>query len=162
MVGSRSLILSTSTMKEIHYTLTDIDAAAEEFLRATAGSRLFTLKGSMGAGKTTFVSAVCRQMGVTDPVSSPTFALVNEYQCNSNGATERIFHIDLYRLRDEEEAVHAGMEDCFLQAKRGEAYCFVEWPERAPNLLQMSRMEAEIEITGETERVMKLSKKGGN
>ena len=128
-----------------------------QFARLAAPYRLVTFKGPMGAGKTTFVSAVCRQMGVEDNVSSPTFALVNEYRCMVNGKEEKIFHIDLYRVKDDEEAVHAGMEDCFLQASAGKAYCFVEWPERAPGLLKMPRLEVAIEITGETERKITLT-----
>lgn len=143
-------------MQELSYSLSDIDTAAATFLSLVADHRLITFKGSMGAGKTTFISAVCRQMGVKDPVSSPTFALVNEYRSHMNGKPPRVFHIDLYRLRDEEEAVHAGMEDCFLQATRGEAYCFVEWPDRAPNLLKTRRLEAEITLISETERKMTL------
>lgn len=146
-----------ASMTELTFSITDIDDTATRFV-ATAGKyRMVTLQGPMGAGKTTFVSAVCKQMGVQDAVSSPTFALVNEYRCEINGKAEKIFHIDLYRVKDEEEAVHAGMEDCFLQAKRGEAYCFVEWPERAPNLLKMPRLEVSIEITGESERKITLT-----
>lgn len=144
-------------MQELSYSLQGIDSAAATFLSQIGDHRLITFKGSMGTGKTTFISALCRQMGVTDPVSSPTFALVNEYRCHMDGKPSRIFHIDLYRLKDEEEAVHAGMEDCFLQARRGEAYCLVEWPERAPNLLKMSHLEADIKLTSETERAMTLT-----
>lgn len=143
-------------MQELFYSLSDIDTAAATFLSLVGDHRLITFKGSMGAGKTTFISALCRQMGIKDPVSSPTFALVNEYRSHMDGKPSRVFHIDLYRLRDEEEAVHAGMEDCFLQAVRGEAYCFVEWPERAPNLLKTGRLEAEITLISETERKMTL------
>ncbi len=144
-------------MTELSFSLSDIDNAAARFVALAAPYRLVTFKGPMGAGKTTFVSAVCRQMSVEDNVSSPTFALVNEYRCEMNGKDEKIFHIDLYRVKDEEEAVHAGMEDCFLQARAGNAYCFVEWPERAPGLLKMPRLEAAIEITGETERKITLT-----
>ena len=144
-------------MTELSFFLSDIDSAAAQFARLAAPYRLVTFKGPMGAGKTTFVSAVCRQMGVEDNVSSPTFALVNEYRCMVNGKEEKIFHIDLYRVKDDEEAVHAGMEDCFLQASAGKAYCFVEWPERAPGLLKMPRLEVAIEITGETERKITLT-----
>jgi len=143
-------------MQELSYSLQDIDTAAATFFSLIGDYRLLTFKGSMGAGKTTFISALCRHMGIKDAVSSPTFALVNEYRCNLEGKPSRVFHIDLYRLRDEEEAVHAGMEDCFLQALRGEAYCFVEWPERAPNLLRTKGLEARISLVSETERIMTL------
>lgn len=146
-----------ASMTELTFSITDINDTATRFVAAAGKYRMVTLQGPMGAGKTTFVSAVCKQMGVQDAVSSPTFALVNEYRCEINGNAEKIFHIDLYRVKDEEEAVHAGMEDCFLQAKRGEAYCFVEWPERAPNLLKMPRLEVSIEITGESERKITLT-----
>ncbi|MBX2906787.1 MAG: tRNA (adenosine(37)-N6)-threonylcarbamoyltransferase complex ATPase subunit type 1 TsaE [Taibaiella sp.] len=143
-------------MTEISFSLQDIEGAAAKFVEMAQKHHMVTLQGTMGAGKTTFVSAICREMGVSDAVSSPTFALVNEYHYSKNGTAGKIFHIDLYRVKDEEEAVHAGMEDCFLQAKRGEAYCFVEWPERAPNLLRMPKLEVSIEITGESERTISL------
>lgn len=116
--------------------------------------RLITFSGQMGAGKTTFIAALCRALGVDDTVSSPTFALINEYGFHGRDGEETIYHIDLYRLRNEEEAVQAGMEDCFGQAMEGRAYCMVEWPERAGSLLDVARLEVSIEITGETTRAL--------
>ena len=82
-------------------SLNDIDSAAKEFLAAVAGKRHFAFYGPMGAGKTTFIKAVCEQLGTTDTVSSPSFAIINEY----NSAAGRIFHFDFYRIKNLEDTV---------------------------------------------------------
>lgn len=119
---------------ETTYVLDQIDQVAEQLLQATAGATLFAFSGEMGAGKTTLIHALCAAMGVTDRVSSPTFALVNEYAVP--GDTRVIYHMDWYRLRDAGEAIQAGLEDCLLDARAGRAFCFAEWPENAFGLLQ--------------------------
>ena len=83
-----------------------------------------------GCGETTFIHALCECKHVSTPVGSPTFSLVNEYVYTGAEGERTIFHIDLYRLKDEEEAVQAGIEDCIYSG----ALCFVEWPERAPGI----------------------------
>lgn len=103
----------------------------------------------MGAGKTTFIHALCDYLGVQDAVSSPTFALVNEYHFMQNGLDRTIYHMDWYRLRDAAEATGAGMEDALHQK---DAYCFVEWPEKAPELLPHPYVRIDIEVISETER----------
>jgi tRNA threonylcarbamoyladenosine biosynthesis protein TsaE len=138
------------------YTLGNIDSIPAEFWQHAAGYRLITFTGEMGAGKTTFISHLCKYLQVEDAVSSPTFALVNEYAAYIKGREEVIYHIDLYRLKDAAEAVNAGMEDCIDQARRGSAYCFVEWPGKADALLFAPRLDVTIEVTGETERRMTL------
>ncbi|MFN8242724.1 MAG: tRNA (adenosine(37)-N6)-threonylcarbamoyltransferase complex ATPase subunit type 1 TsaE [Ferruginibacter sp.] len=112
---------------DLNFTLDEIDAAAEKLLTAIGGSRVIALHGEMGAGKTTFVHALCRQLGVGDAVSSPTFSIINEYR---TAAGEPVFHIDLYRLKDAEEAMNAGVEDCICSGH----LTLVEWPEKAPGL----------------------------
>jgi tRNA threonylcarbamoyladenosine biosynthesis protein TsaE len=140
------------------YTLSTIDEAAERFWETAAKYRLVAFSGDMGAGKTTLISHICRHLGVTDAVSSPTFALVNEYCFTLGGATEEtIFHIDLYRLRDIDEAINAGMEDCVAQAAKGYAYCFIEWPEKAIELFRTPYLWVSIETTGMEDRKMTVT-----
>ncbi|MEE6185950.1 tRNA (adenosine(37)-N6)-threonylcarbamoyltransferase complex ATPase subunit type 1 TsaE [Niabella digestorum] len=113
------------------YSIQDIDSVAKWFWNQVKDHKVIALHGNMGAGKTTLVSAVCKLLGVQDAVSSPTFSIINEYMYSHNEAQDVIFHIDLYRLKDEEEAIQAGVEDCLYSGN----YCFVEWPERIPDLL---------------------------
>ncbi len=107
--------------------LNEIESVAKQFLVATEGKRHFAFYGSMGAGKTTFIKAVCEQLGTTDTVSSPSFAIINEYNSNSG----KIFHFDFYRIKNLEEAYNLGYEDYFF----GDDYCFVEWPEKIEELM---------------------------
>ena len=94
--------------------------------------------GNMGAGKTTFIHALCELKGVTDVVGSPTFSIINEYSF----ADGMIYHIDLYRLKDEEEAMRAGVEDCLYS----DHICFVEWPEKAPGIFPADTVHVSIEM----------------
>ena len=112
---------------ELNFTLETIAAAATQFIKAVGQNKVIALHGEMGAGKTTFVHAVCHALGVNDQVSSPTYTIINQYQ-TANG--EIIYHLDLYRLRNEEEAIQAGAEDCLHTG----SWCFVEWPENAPGI----------------------------
>lgn len=109
------------------FKLQEITTAASIFLKNIAPHKIIALHGEMGAGKTTFVHAACYQLGVKENMGSPTFSIINQYQTNSSGI---IYHIDLYRLKDEEEAIQAGVEDCFFS----DNFCFVEWPEKAPGI----------------------------
>ena len=124
---------------QLSYTLGDIDEAVVKFWEALRSFRVFAFSGEMGAGKTTFIHHLCACLRVEDAVSSPTFALVNEYHfADDMGKDNTIFHLDWYRLKDTDEAINAGMEDCIDQAIKGNAYCFIEWPERAMELLPVS------------------------
>ena len=106
----------------------DIDRAAEEFLRKIGDRKLVAFFAPMGAGKTTFTTAICRALGVTDPVGSPTFAIVNEYM-RADG--EPMYHFDFYRINKLSEAEDIGTEDYFYSG----ALCFIEWPEKIEELL---------------------------
>ena len=120
--------------------------AAREFVAATGcadsrGSRIFAFTGSMGVGKTTFISAVCRALGVDeDAVSSPTFAIVNEYR--TAGSAEAIYHFDCYRIEEDEEALDMGIEDYFDSG----ALCFIEWPDRIERFLPDDTVEVKIDV----------------
>lgn len=108
-------------------SLHDVERAAGQILATFSQDRIFLLYGAMGAGKTTLVNALCQQLGVTETTSSPTFSIVNEY-ASSHGP---VYHFDFYRLKEESEAYDLGYEEYFY----ADAYCFVEWPEKIPNLL---------------------------
>lgn len=117
---------------EYLFTLEEIDRVAEDFWQKTHPAHLFAFHGNLGAGKTTFIKALCKAKGVKDVVSSPTFSLINQYLLrDKNGGEKTLYHLDLYRIKDEEEAVQAGIEDCLYSGD----VCLVEWPEKIPGLL---------------------------
>ncbi len=116
-------------MQEIKVsTLDDIAAAAKQFVALMGGRKVFALFGPMGVGKTTFVRAVCQELGVQDTVTSPTFAIVNEYR---TAAADSVYHFDFYRIKKVEEVYDMGYEDYFYSG----AVCFLEWPELVEELL---------------------------
>jgi tRNA threonylcarbamoyladenosine biosynthesis protein TsaE len=148
-----------TTLLQQTYSLEEIEPAAIRFLAAAKGCGIYAFSGEMGAGKTTFVHTLCDLLQVQDAVSSPTFALINEYHFDSeSGGDNVIFHLDWYRLRDTAEAINAGMEDCLITAARGEALCFIEWPEKAVELLRPPYLWISIETTSITERKMTVEK----
>ena len=112
----------------IEMSLENIDEVARLFLEKIGNCKQFALYGSMGAGKTTFIKALCRALGVTGAVTSPTFALVNEYNAGNNGM---VYHFDFYRINKPEEVFDFGCEEYFASG----GYCFVEWPEKAETAL---------------------------
>lgn len=111
---------------ELRFHLQDIETAARQFWRQFPAAKVFAFHGDMGSGKTTFIHSLCRLKGVSDTVGSPTFSIINEYQYPGG----RIYHIDLYRLKDEEEALRAGVEDVLYSGE----LCLVEWPDKAPGI----------------------------
>ncbi|MBQ4358361.1 MAG: tRNA (adenosine(37)-N6)-threonylcarbamoyltransferase complex ATPase subunit type 1 TsaE [Paludibacteraceae bacterium] len=118
-------------------SLEQIEQAARKFLELIGDHRVLAFYGSMGAGKTTFIKAVCHQLGVKETVASPTFAIVNEYLA---GDGEAVYHFDFYRIKNEEEAIDFGCEDYFYSGR----YCFIEWPERILSLLPEETLEINI------------------
>ncbi|MEO7314261.1 MAG: tRNA (adenosine(37)-N6)-threonylcarbamoyltransferase complex ATPase subunit type 1 TsaE [Ginsengibacter sp.] len=113
---------------EIVFDENEIDKAAEHFLGLTEGYIIFAFSGQLGAGKTTFINALCRQLNAEDAATSPTYSIIQEYP-TKNG--QIIYHMDWYRLRDAEEALNAGVEDCLDSGH----ICMIEWPEKALELL---------------------------
>ncbi len=134
------------------YTLAEIDRAAQQFWETLGSYRVFAFSGEMGAGKTTFIHHLCEHLRVEDAVSSPTFALINEYHFTSGGSDRLIYHMDWYRLRDTSEAISTGMDDCMEQARKERAWCFIEWPEKAMELLTPPYIWVAIETISPTER----------
>lgn len=129
------------------FSLGDIDRVAKEILGflERGPSKVVALNGQMGAGKTTLVSAFVRALGCIDTPGSPTFSIINQY-ADANG--NPIYHMDWYRLKDEEEAIQAGVEDPLFEG----AWCFVEWPEKALGLLPEDYRKAIIETLGPDRR----------
>ncbi len=109
-------------------TLSDLNVVAEKFLKLMQGKKVFAFFGPMGVGKTTFIKALCNELGVVEIVTSPTFALVNEYQ---TGTGELIYHFDFYRIEKLEEVFDFGYEDYFFSGN----YCFIEWPDKIAEIL---------------------------
>ena len=109
--------------------LEGIDNAAREFVAGMGKSRVFAFYGKMGAGKTTFIKAVCEQLGVEDVITSPTFAIVNEY--TSETSSDTIYHFDFYRIKKLDEVYDMGYEEYFYSG----SLCFIEWPELIESLL---------------------------
>jgi tRNA threonylcarbamoyladenosine biosynthesis protein TsaE len=133
---------------EFCFDLGHIGTAAAGFRRAFPVQKVFAFHGEMGAGKTTFIHALCDDRGVTDVVGSPTFSIINEYRYPGG----RIFHIDLYRLKDEEEALRAGVEDVLYSGD----LCLVEWPDRAPGIFPPDTVHVHIGIVDrETRKIIK-------
>ena len=125
-----------------------IREAARQFIERMGDSTVFALYGKMGAGKTTFVKAVCEELGVTDMVTSPTFAIVNEYRSDTTG--ELIYHFDFYRIKKLEEVYDMGYEDYFYCG----AVCFIEWPELIEELLPGDAVKVTIEERESGERLI--------
>ena len=118
-------------------------------------AKVFAFHGEMGAGKTTFIHALCDVKGVKDAVTSPTFSIINEYSYMEEGVEKKIFHLDLYRLKDEEEATRAGIEDCLYS----DNICLVEWPDKAPGIFPKDSLHVYIQVVDEENRKLRLHDK---
>ena len=130
-------------------SLEEIGAVAEEFIRlAMQEDTVFAFNGQMGAGKTTFIKALCEALGVSEPGTSPTFAIVNEYRSDETG--ELIYHFDFYRIKKLEEAYDMGCEDYFYSG----AVCLIEWPELVEDLLPGNTVWVDIKVNDDEMRTI--------
>ncbi len=127
-----------------------IREAAKQFVAALEENTVFAFYGKMGAGKTTFIKAVCEELGVEDVITSPTFAIVNEYRSETSG--ELIYHFDFYRIKKIEEVYDMGYEDYFYSG----ALCFIEWPELIEELLPGDAVKVTIEEEEDGSRIVKF------
>lgn len=130
--------------------LEQIHEAARTFVSEMGDHTVFAFYGKMGAGKTTFIKAVCEELGVTDVINSPTFSIINEYRSDSTG--ELIYHFDFYRINKMEEAFDFGYEDYLYSG----ALCFIEWPELIEELLPPDAVKVTIEEQEDGSRVIAL------
>lgn len=138
------------TTTEIHVaSLADIDAAAQKFLELMGDETVYAFHGEMGVGKTTFISALARALGVdTEEANSPSFAIVNEYR--SETTAELIYHFDLYRLETMEEILDIGFED-YLDCG---ALCLIEWPEKVEDILPNDTVDVTIRLNDDHSRTI--------
>jgi tRNA threonylcarbamoyladenosine biosynthesis protein TsaE len=120
------------------YKLVGIREAVEMVWKQNRDKKVWAFYADMGAGKTTFIQALCSLLSVHSTVGSPTYSIINEY-ASSNGA---IYHMDWYRLKDEEEALQAGVEDCIYSGR----LCFIEWPQKAEALLPADHLNIQISL----------------
>lgn len=141
--------------KIIISSLADVDAAARRFAELMGDETVYAFYGEMGAGKTTFINALCRALGVADdPTASPTFAIINEYR--SDTTAELIYHFDLYRLENYEEALDLGADDYFFSG----ALCLLEWPEKIEEILPADTVRVRITELPDGSRELLIARPG--
>lgn len=129
-------------------SLDGIQEAAQQFIHSMGPGKVFAFYGKMGAGKTTFIKAICEELGVKDVITSPTFAIVNEYTTEPDGKS--IFHFDFYRIKKLEEVYDMGYEDYFYSG----ALCFLEWPELIDDLLPEDAVKVTIKANDDGTRTV--------
>ena len=136
-------------MKFILDSLSSLDSVSQMFINEIGANKVFAFYGEMGVGKTTFIKAICKALGVTETVTSPTFSIVNEYKTVNGNLT---YHFDFYRIKDIEEAYDFGYEDYFYSGN----YCFIEWPELIEAILPDNVIKVDIVITDGERRLITL------
>ena len=128
----------------------DLKEVAKKLISDFSDKRVILFYGEMGVGKTTLIKVLCQQLGVEEPTNSPTFSIVNEYLSNQN---KTIYHFDFYRIEKEEEVFDMGYEDYFYD----NSYCFIEWPEKIPNLLPPDAVKVKIMLDDENNRIISFA-----
>lgn len=137
-------------MNSFSFNLDEINSVASQILSEASPQKIFLFYGEMGAGKTTLIKAMCQALGIEGQASSPTFAIVNEYA----GIQGPVFHFDFYRLKNQTEALDMGYEEYFYSGN----YCFIEWPEKIPDLLPPNYTEIHINAKADGSRQITLVK----
>lgn len=140
---------------ELKFSLNDIKEIATRFWKMAGNAKVIAFHGEMGSGKTTFIHALCEVKGVKEAVTSPTFSIINEYRYTEDGIEKKIFHLDLYRLKDEEEAIRSGIEDCLYSNN----ICLAEWPDRAAAIFPEDSLHVYIEIADAEKRKLRMDDK---
>lgn len=138
------------TNTSINFNLEQIDDTAAQVLSFASSEKIFLFYGEMGAGKTTLIKGICAQLGAVGQANSPTFSIVNEYA----GTDDKMYHFDFYRLKNQTEALDMGYEEYFYSG----AYCFIEWPEKIPDLLPLNYMEVQIMAEPDGTRTVTLNR----
>lgn len=128
---------------------TELPSLAQDLLQFSKNYTIFCFTGKMGAGKTTFIKVICQELGVTDSISSPSFAIINEYH-----GKHTVYHMDFYRIKESDELVNIGIEDYLY----GSHFCLIEWPSKAANLLPEKRIDISISIDSEGSRIFEFKK----
>lgn len=139
------------------FELPEINDIAKDFLKLCENHFFFAFYGTLGVGKTTFIKSICRALGCEDNVTSPTYSLVNEYHTNLNTTAKKftIYHMDLYRLENTDQALEIGIEEYM---NRHNAYCFVEWPELIENILPENGVKVYMETGNQNNRILRIFK----
>lgn len=132
----------------LNSTLPQLPQIAAQIITHAGSNKIFLFYGDMGAGKTTLIKELCAALGIGEAVTSPTFSIVNEYR----GSENNIFHFDFYRLKTQNEALDMGYEEYFYSG----AYCFIEWPEKIPDLLPGHYTRISITVLSADERQIKV------
>lgn len=130
---------------EFIFSIDDLQQTAGKFLLLTGDYKVIAFSGQLGAGKTTFITAVCKELGVVERVTSPTYSIIQEY---TSGEGKIVYHIDLYRIKSKEEAQDAGIEDCL----NSNEICLVEWPEMVPDIFPLNTIYCKFGIVGDDQR----------
>ena len=138
-------------VKELYInTLKGLQKTAKDFLEMNKDKRNFAFYGDLGAGKTTFIKAICNELNVVDIVTSPTFSLINQYQSDN---LNPVYHMDFYRIKNIDEAYDIGVEDYFYD----NGYCLIEWPEKIEEILPLDIVYVQISVLEDNRRVLKIS-----
>jgi tRNA threonylcarbamoyladenosine biosynthesis protein TsaE len=137
-------------MQYIISDISNIPAIASQFLTDFGHKKIFAFEAEMGTGKTTFILGLLRAMGIEHPEGSPTYSLVNSYESPMYG---KIYHFDLYRIEDEEEAYDIGIEEMLYG---NTAYCFIEWAEKVQSLLPLNTVIVKMNVNEDGERIIEI------
>jgi tRNA threonylcarbamoyladenosine biosynthesis protein TsaE len=135
--------------EHIAYSEADLNEIAKQLIVSFSENRVILFYGEMGVGKTTLIKILCKELGVEEPTNSPTFSIVNEYLTKNKNS---VYHFDFYRIEDEEEVFDMGYEDYFYSNN----YCFIEWPEKIPNLLPENAVKVYLKQDEENNRIISV------